>query len=84
MEFWRMLKQGHDHFQVTGQPPKVDVCAKRYVFNSTTVEGVTFNPTAECPDISVPDPIRLAVQEKAAKPVRCCPRISVWMSCVPS
>ena len=67
MEFWQMLKEGHDHFQVTGQPPKVDVCAKRYVFNSTTVEGVTFNPTAECPEISVPDPIRLAVQEKIEK-----------------
>ncbi len=67
MEFWRMLKEGYDHFKVTGQPPKVDVCAKRYVFNSTTVEGVTFNPTGECPEISVPDPIRLAVQEKAEK-----------------
>ena len=67
IEFWRMLKEGHDHFGVTGQPPKVDVCAKRYVFNSVAVEGVTFNPTAECPEISVPDPIRLAVQNKINK-----------------
>ena len=67
MEFWRMLKEGHDHFQVTGQPPKVDVCAQRYVFNSVTVEGVTFNPTAECPEMSVPDPIRLAVQDRLEK-----------------
>ena len=67
MGFWRMLKEGHDHFEVTGQPPKVDVCAKRYVFNSVAVEGVTFNPTAECPEMSVPDPIRLAVQGKIEK-----------------
>ncbi|MDH3196423.1 MAG: murein L,D-transpeptidase [Hyphomicrobiales bacterium] len=67
IDFWRMLKEGHDHFQVTGQPPKVDVCAKRYVFNSLAVEGVTFNPTAECPEMSVPDPIRLAVHDKSEK-----------------
>ena len=67
IEFWQMLKEGHDHFQVTGQPPKVDVCAKRYVFNSVAVEGVTFNPTAECPEMSVPDPIRLAVHKKIEK-----------------
>lgn len=67
MEFWRMLKEGHDHFGVTGQVPKVDVCAKRYVFNSIAVDGVTFNPTAECPEMSVPDPIRIAVQGKSEK-----------------
>jgi murein L,D-transpeptidase YafK len=67
MEFWRMLKEGHDNFQVTGQTPKVDVCAKRYVFNSIAVDGVKFNPTAECPQMSVPDPIRLAVQDKVEK-----------------
>jgi hypothetical protein len=67
MEFWRMLKEGHDNFEVTGQPPKVDVCAKRYVFNSVAVDGVKFNPTAECPEMSVPDPIRLAVRDKIQK-----------------
>ncbi|MDH3581791.1 MAG: transcriptional regulator, partial [Hyphomicrobiales bacterium] len=67
IEFWRMLKEGHDNFEVTGQPPKVDVCAKRYVFNSVAVDGVEFNPTGECPDMSVPDPIRLAVASKTRK-----------------
>jgi len=32
--FWRMLKEGSDHFEVTRQEPKVDVCEKRYVFNA--------------------------------------------------
>ena len=67
MAFWRMLKEGNDHFEVTGQAPKVDVCAKRYVFNSVAVEGVKFNPTAECPQMSVPDPIRLAVLDRNKK-----------------
>jgi len=31
--FWKMLKEGSDHFEVTHQEPKVEVCDKRYVFN---------------------------------------------------
>jgi murein L,D-transpeptidase YafK len=34
MPFWRMLKEGVDHFEITRQEPKVDVCEKRYVFNA--------------------------------------------------
>ena len=29
-----MLKEGYDHFEVTQQEPKVDVCEKRYVFDA--------------------------------------------------
>ena len=32
--FWRMLKVGNDHFEVTRQEPKVDVCEKHYVFDA--------------------------------------------------
>jgi murein L,D-transpeptidase YafK len=63
-EFWRMLKEGHDHFEVTGLPPKVDVCSKRYVFNAVPQDGVKFSPTSECPDMSIAEPIRLAVQQR--------------------
>ena len=34
MAFWKMLKQGHDHFEVTHLEPQVDVCEKRYVFEA--------------------------------------------------
>ena len=34
MAFWRMLKEGNDHFEVSRLEPKVDVCEKRYVFNA--------------------------------------------------
>ena len=32
--FWKMLKKGNDHFEVTRPEPKVDVCEKRYVFDA--------------------------------------------------
>jgi murein L,D-transpeptidase YafK len=65
--FWRMLKEGYDNFEVLRQPPKIDVCSKRYVFNSVPQDGVTLSPTGECPPMTQPDVIRVAVAEKAAK-----------------
>jgi len=44
--FWRMLKEGNDHFEITHQEPVVEVCEKRYVFdpqapqNATPVPGI--------------------------------------------
>lgn len=51
-EFWTMLKEGYDHFELTKVPPKVDVCGKRYVFNAMPEAGKTFNPVAACPPMS--------------------------------
>lgn len=48
-EFWKMLKEGYDHFEITKMPPKVDVCEKRYVFNQIAEEGTEFSPTGPCP-----------------------------------
>jgi murein L,D-transpeptidase YafK len=60
-DFWRMLKEGADHFEATKQPPKVDVCGKRYVFNAVAADGETFVPDEACPPYSVPEPIARAV-----------------------
>ncbi len=44
MSFWRMLKEGNDHFEVTHLEPKVDVCEKRYVFDAEPVGGPVSDP----------------------------------------
>jgi murein L,D-transpeptidase YafK len=61
LPFWRMLKEGNDHFEVTRQEPKVDVCDKRYVFNAT---GGNFSPRGKCPTYEVPQEVAEAVQAK--------------------
>jgi hypothetical protein len=62
MAFWRMLKQGYDHFEVSRLEPKVNVCEKRYVFDA---EGkVKFDPIAKCPAFTVNDDLVAAVKEK--------------------
>ncbi|MGH6926634.1 MAG: L,D-transpeptidase family protein [Propylenella sp.] len=67
MPFWLMLKEGYDHFETVGQPPKVDVCENRYIFNSVPGDGRSFSPSGECPPMSMPERIRTAVAEKQAR-----------------
>jgi murein L,D-transpeptidase YafK len=65
MPFWRMLKVGYDHFEVTRQEPKVDVCGRSYVFNTET--SGRYNSTAACPALTTPDDVLAAVQEKTRR-----------------
>jgi hypothetical protein len=62
MPFWRMIKQGYDHFEVTRLEPKVDVCEKRYVFDAEAKGG--FSPAGKCPAYQVNDELAAAVAEK--------------------
>jgi len=68
MPFWKMIKEGYDHFEVTHLEPKVDVCDHHYVFDAQPPAGsnkpLAFNPSAACPAYQVPDDIAQAVREK--------------------
>jgi murein L,D-transpeptidase YafK len=65
LAFWRMLKEGSDHFEVTRLEPKVDVCGKRYVFNAIPFDpSVPFNPQRPCPVFDVQADIASAVEAK--------------------
>ncbi len=59
-DFWKMLKEGYDHFEITRMPPKVDVCDKRYVFNRLAEEEKAFKPAEACPVPTVPPSLALA------------------------
>ena len=64
LEFWEMLKTGSDHFEVTKQVPRVDVCGKQYVFNAS---GGRFVPSQPCPDYQVnPNVARLVAAKQEA------------------
>ena len=51
-EFWKMLKRGYDHFEITKVPPKVNVCEKRYVFN--TESNQRYPTSGTCPSRKMP------------------------------
>ena len=64
--FWKMLKKGNDHFEVTQQEPRVNVCDKRYVFDAEGRGGrpLSFSASGACPAYEVPEDIASAVREK--------------------
>ena len=68
MPFWKMIKQGWDHFEVTRQEPKVDFCEKKYVFDAIKAPDAkrdpVFDASAKCPVYAIPDDIADAVREK--------------------
>ena len=68
MAFWKMLKEGNDHFEVTHMEPKVDVCDRHYVFDAQQPANLTkplvFSPSAHCPAYEVVDEIAGPAGEK--------------------
>jgi murein L,D-transpeptidase YafK len=51
--FWKMIKEGYDHFEATHQEPKVAVCEKRYVFDAAppadASKSLKFDARGKCP-----------------------------------
>jgi murein L,D-transpeptidase YafK len=68
MPFWKMIKEGYDHFEVTRQEPKVEFCEKKYVFDPIRAPNATrdpvFNASAKCPAYAISDEVADAVREK--------------------
>jgi murein L,D-transpeptidase YafK len=68
MPFWKMIKEGYDHFEVTRQEPKVEFCENKYVFDPAAPPDAqrapVFNASAKCPAYVIPDEIAGAVREK--------------------
>ena len=69
LAFWKMLKKGSDHFEVTHLEPKVHVCEKRYVFDAQSSNGhpLSFSPSAKCPAFQVSEEIASLVKDKEQK-----------------
>jgi len=68
MPFWKMIKEGYDHFEVTRQEPKVDFCEKKYVFDAAKPPNATkdlvFDAAGQCPAYVIPDEVAEAVRQK--------------------
>ncbi len=66
--FWKMLKEGYDHFDATHQEPKVAVCDRRYVFDAAAPEDSTkplsFNAKGACPTYQLDKNVADAVLEQ--------------------
>jgi murein L,D-transpeptidase YafK len=68
MAFWRMIKEGYDHFEVSHLEPNVEVCDRHYVFDAVppgnSTKPLNFSPTGHCPAYQVAPDIAGPLQEK--------------------
>jgi murein L,D-transpeptidase YafK len=67
ISFWKQLKQGNDHFEVTKQEPRVAFCGYKYVFDATPVDGENMDVGVSCPSLKTNPDIARAVSEKEEK-----------------
>jgi murein L,D-transpeptidase YafK len=65
MPFWKNLKEGADHFDVTKREPQVAVCGRKYVFNASAPDGSRLEASSPCPTLKQDESIVAAVTEKA-------------------
>jgi hypothetical protein len=63
--FWKQLKEGADNFEVAKAEPKVGVCGRHYVFNSTPENpGQRLEADAACPPLKQDAEIASLVRTK--------------------
>ena len=65
IDFWKNLKNGSDHFEVTKNEPSVLVCGKHYVFDATTKDELS--GSEPCPALKRDESVEAEVAEKAEK-----------------
>ncbi len=65
IDFWKEIKNGSDHFEVTKTEPPVLVCGKHYVFGATASGDVS--ATGPCPALKRDETVESEVAEKAGK-----------------
>lgn len=58
--FWRNLKEGHDHFELTRAEPRVEVCGRQYAFNTQNCAPVNSQLAATVASKQVRDEMRIA------------------------
>ena len=63
--FWKNLKDGSDHFEVTKAEPAVMVCGKHYVFDAAASGAVS--ATEACPPLKRDENVEALVAEKEHK-----------------
>jgi hypothetical protein len=87
--FWKMLKEGYDHFDATHQEPKVAVCERHYVFDPAAPEDSTkplsFNPKGACPAYQLDKTVADAVlDQRRQEQFKMAEYIASGVSTVPS
>jgi murein L,D-transpeptidase YafK len=66
IKFWREIKEGYDHFEVSKREPQVAFCGRRYVFNASAADGSRLDAAAACPPLQEDSDLKNLVAQKRA------------------
>ncbi len=64
IKFWKDIKVGSDHFEVTKQEPQVAFCGRKYVFNAVGANGSKLDVNAACPPLQEDEQLKAVVARK--------------------
>ncbi len=64
MSYWREIKEGYDHFEVTKREPQVAFCGRRHVFNASPADGARMDANAACPALQQDEALTKLVAQK--------------------
>jgi murein L,D-transpeptidase YafK len=86
--FWKMLKEGYDHFEASKQEPKVAVCEKRYVFDPAQPDNpskpLKFDSKGKCPEFELNKNIaHLVLDHKRNEQIQMAQHIAQGVATVP-
>ena len=66
--FWKELKEGSDHFDVTKQEPLVNVCNRHYTFNASALDpSARLDAASVCPPLKRDPQLQAEINAKAAR-----------------
>jgi murein L,D-transpeptidase YafK len=87
--FWKMIKEGYDHFEASKQEPKVAVCERRYVFDPAAPAGSSkapqFNASGKCPAYQLdPNVAEVVLEKRRSEQVQMAEYIGRNVAVVPS
>jgi murein L,D-transpeptidase YafK len=87
--FWKMIKEGYDHFEASKQEPKVAVCERRYVFDPAAPAGSSkapqFSPSGKCPAYQLdPNVAEVVLEKRRSEQVQMAEYIGRNVAVVPS
>lgn len=60
IDFWRNLKEGYDHFEVTRAEPRIEVCGREYAFNTQNCSPINPQVTNAVASRQAQDEMRIA------------------------
>ena len=84
MAFWRMIKEGNDHFEATHLEPKVDVCERHYVFDAQSPNSTPLQLRSDWQMSGLQGPRTTSLPPSRTRSSATKPNSTIWWHAAPT